>query len=237
MMTITQIFDSWVSSDEKRTLAGEPIKISLLTSIGRPAAMWLYETVRAMRPGATLEVGLAWACSSVGICAALRDNNAGRATIIDKDQYTGFRGTGIATLQNYGLWDRVRFYAEASELQLPRLLQIGERFQFAFIDGDHLIDYVFTDFTYVDRMLDVGGIVVFDDFPYAAVRRVVAHAIGNLHYEVFPCPEGRMAAIRKVAADDRGFGPWTAESPHLVWCDHSTDAAVLAKLEELDKRP
>ena len=237
MMPAEQILADWAAGRVKRTGAGEPIEISVMTSVGPSAALWLYRTVRALRQAATVEVGLAWACSALGICAALRDNGAGCATVIDPDQTTGFRDTGIATLRQYELWAHVRFLAERSEFALPALLHGGARFQFAFIDGDHRIDYVFTDFTYIDRMLDVGGVVVFDDFPFASVQRVVAHALGNLHYEVFPCPEGRLAALRKVRADDRGAGPWTAESPRLVWCDHSSDAGVQAKLRELDQRP
>jgi len=39
----------------------------------------------------------------------------------------------------------------------------GERIDFAFIDGAHTFDHVLVDFFYIDRMLNVGGIVAFDD--------------------------------------------------------------------------
>ena len=58
--------------------------------------------------------------------------------------------------------------------------------QFAFIDGWHTFDYTFIDFFYIDRILDVGGVVVFDDTnDYLAVRKVVRYALTHRAYSFY----------------------------------------------------
>jgi hypothetical protein len=56
---------------------------------------------------------------------------------------------------------------EAPSFQvLPKLQADGLRIDFAFIDGCHTFDYAMVDFFYIDKMLRVGGVVVFDDEYY-----------------------------------------------------------------------
>ena len=48
----------------------------------------------------------------------------------------------------------------------------GERIDFAFIDGAHTFDHALVDFFYIDRMLNVGGIVAFDDLGFPCIEKV-----------------------------------------------------------------
>jgi len=65
---------------------------------------------------------------------------------------------------------------------LPRLAVAGTRIQFAFIDGWHTFDHTLVDFFFVDRMLDVGGIVVIDDVGYPSIRRLCHFVLSNREY-------------------------------------------------------
>jgi hypothetical protein len=47
----------------------------------------------------------------------------------------------------------LRFYHAPSDEVLPRLCAQHERFDFAFIDGNHRFDYVLVDFFYIDKLL------------------------------------------------------------------------------------
>ena len=64
----------------------------------------------------------------------------------------------------------------------PRLAAAGSRIQFAFIDGWHTFDHALVDFFFVDRMLDVGGIVVIDDVGYPSIRRLCHFILSNREY-------------------------------------------------------
>jgi hypothetical protein len=71
--------------------------------------------------------------------------------------------------------DLITVYEDLSELRLPGLLAEGQRYDFAFIDGWHTFDQVLVEFFYINRMLDVGGIVVFDDVHLPSLAKVLAH--------------------------------------------------------------
>lgn len=205
-MTHAQIFDELYGGVTKRTVHGGEREITPILSAPRPAAEYLYHTVRELRPTTSLEIGMAWGFSSVAICSALRDNGGGVNVIVDPYQTCHFEGVGIAALDTFGLASLAEVHEQRSDLFLPTFWQGRKnRIQFAFIDGDHRVDAVFVDFYYVDKLLDEGGIVVFDDHQFPSVRDVVKYAVKNFHYETVACDEARFAVIRKVKLDDRGW--------------------------------
>jgi hypothetical protein len=55
------------------------------------------------------------------------------------------------------------------------LLTRGDHFDLVFIDGCHTFDNVLVDFFYAHRLLNVGGVVVFDDVSLNAVKHVVRY--------------------------------------------------------------
>jgi hypothetical protein len=120
---------------------------------------------------------------------------------------SGYEGIGLLNLQRAGLSDFVRFHGELSYRCLQRLEAEGVKLDFAFIDGMHTFDYVLTDFFYIDKMLRVGGVVVFDDLTYASIRKVVRFLVTNLPYSAIgPAPEPigrRRSLIRKISPRGR----------------------------------
>jgi predicted O-methyltransferase YrrM len=131
----------------------------------------------------TLEIGCAYGLSSLFICGALSDRSDPRHTIIDPFQATEWRGIGVANLHRagYGFFELIE---EASEVALPRLFAEGRTFQFALIDGFHTFDHILVDFFLVDRLLEVGGFVVFDDLHLPGVRKLLRYIASYPHYEV-----------------------------------------------------
>src|SRR3546814_16762242 len=83
--------------------------------------------------------------------------------ILDPQQSGNWKGIGIHNLRTAGLWDSVDLHEESSEYCLPRLAQSGVILDMAFIDGWHTFDHTLIDFFYINRMLRVGGGVIFDD--------------------------------------------------------------------------
>lgn len=173
----------------------------------------LYSLVRFLRPRVSIEVGLANGISAAHIAAGLRENGVGQHIAIDPFQHSDWADIGLATLEHAGVAKRVSVDQRPSHWVLPELESRGLRAQFAFIDGSHLFEYVIADFLGVDRILDVGGLIAFDDSDWPAITNVIRFALRNRNYAIFdtgtviePSPHRpRLAArwLRKLAARSR----------------------------------
>ena len=91
---------------------------------------------------------------------------------------------GEANLHRAGFADLVEHLNAPSHLALPRLIEDGLSIQFAFIDGWHTFDYVLVDFFLIDHLLDVGGVIAFDDANNPAIQQVLRYILANRRYEV-----------------------------------------------------
>ena len=161
-------------------------------AIGPAEGAALRDWVRKQRAQRTLETGLGFAISTLFICEALLESGPG-ATHIAMDPFqlralpvhtTTFAGVGLQTLEEAGVRDLVEFYAEESQIVLPRLLAERRELDLAFIDGNHRFEGVFLDLVYSGRLLKEGGIVFVDDTQFPGVRRAVDFCITNLGWTV-----------------------------------------------------
>jgi predicted O-methyltransferase YrrM len=146
----------------------------------------LYSLVRLLQPERTVEIGMANGLSTLFLASGLEDNGAGHHVAIDPYQTTDWGGAALALLRNAGLDHRVELVEKPSHQALPEMEQAGVKAQLVFVDGSHLFDYVMTDFVVADRILDVGGVMAFDDSDWPAVNQVIRYVICNRQYEVFP---------------------------------------------------
>lgn len=146
----------------------------------------LYSLVHYLQPNRTLEVGLANGVSAMYIAQSLHDNGKGKHLAIDPFQQSDWDDVGLLTLHRAGLEQWVSLDPRPSHWALPDIEEVGERIQFAFVDGSHLFDYVMADFMAIDRILDIGGMIAFDDSDWPAITGVIRFAIANRDYEVFP---------------------------------------------------
>jgi predicted O-methyltransferase YrrM len=97
-------------------------------------------------------------------------------------QSTGQRmsASGLQILEEAGVRYLVEFYAEESQIVLPRLLAEGRRFDLAFLDGNHRFEGVSLDLIYAGRLLKQGSIVFVDDTQLPGVQRAVNFCVSNL---------------------------------------------------------
>jgi predicted O-methyltransferase YrrM len=147
----------------------------------------LQRIIDDIRPAATLEVGMAYGISTLFIMDAL--HRSGRAPYVhyalDPFQSTLWRGIGVQHVREAGYESSLRFIEERSELALPELVRTGVKIDFALIDGWHTFDQVMVEFYYINRLLNVGGVVAFDDTARASINRVVRYAINYDAYQVY----------------------------------------------------
>jgi hypothetical protein len=160
--------------------------------------MHLYDFVRAIKPKKTLEIGMAYGISSLFICQAHRDNGGGYHTAIDPDEEDRFKSIGLLNIERAKLEDLFHFFKARSDDLLPKLYAQDKRFDFAFIDGLHLFDFVLVDFFYIDKLLSIGGHVAFDDLWMPGVRKAVSFILKNTPYRLIPPPSRRITPIWKT---------------------------------------
>ncbi|MDY0002782.1 MAG: class I SAM-dependent methyltransferase [Polyangia bacterium] len=207
-MNIREILDDVYQDNVKQAAWGRKRTLDTSLSIDRKTAEYLYRLVLELRPRRCIEIGMAWGFSSVPICAALRDGSNGRSLILDPFQRSTYGDVGRILLGRFGLNRWARFVPERSDVHLPKLFARGHETDFGFIDGDHRADATFVDFYYINKMLRVGGHLVFDDFQFASVRSVVQYALKTFHYVSVAQDNKRLAVLRRTGADDRGWGAY-----------------------------
>src|SRR5665647_3489404 len=71
----------------------------------------------------------------------------------------GWSGMGLLNVKKAGYEAIVEFYGKPSYLALPQILGTGCKIDFALIDGMHTFDFALVDFFYIDRLLNIGGVV------------------------------------------------------------------------------
>lgn len=179
--------------------------VKIHSSISSSEGQLLQRLVRQVNATVSLEVGLAYGVSALFICDALNVRNGTQHIVIDPKQHTwgdSWEGIGIANLRRAGYSDIVRLIEAPSYRALPELERAGQRVDFALIDGWHTFDFTLVDFFFIDRMLNVGGVVAFDDANWPAVRKVCRFVKTNLAYSVLavdgidqePSPTRRLSA-------------------------------------------
>ena len=144
----------------------------------------LYHLIRDFKPTKTLEVGFAYGLSTLFICQALADNGQGSHIAIDPYQNRKFRSIGLLNIERADLSKFLQFYPQPSYQVLAELNSQEESFDFAFIDGSHLFDFIMVDFFFIDRLLAQNGFIVFDDLWLPSVRKVVSFALHNRAYRL-----------------------------------------------------
>lgn len=152
---------------------------------------FLQKLIALHRPSVTIEVGLAFGVSALYICEALREENPDfRHYIVDPNQRTNWHNVGLKNLREAGFLNNIIFFEEKAEIALPKILEQGKLFDFAFIDGWHTFDHTLADFFFINKMLKPGGVVAFDDAQWHGVGRVIDHVLS------YPCfvPEDAMAS-------------------------------------------
>lgn len=163
----------------------------------------------AVKPDLSLEIGFAYGVSTLFACSALdRNSKFARHIVVDPCQSSLYEGIGMLNLERAGYDRFVELIEEPSETALPRLLHARTRIQAAIIDGWHTFDHALVDFFYVNKMLDPGGVVIFDDVNMPAIARLIGHVLTYPAYRFFDATPIARAPNPFVALRRRfhGFG-------------------------------
>jgi len=154
------------------------------TSVTPGRGKFLGDLVRRLKPAATLEVGMGWGLSTLHMLEAMVENGGVRQPhiIMDPFQQKNYHNGALHVLRAAGVDQFVEHHAEPSEIFLPKLVEQGRQFDFAFIDGDHRFDGAFVDVVFVHKLLKPGGVMAVDDTELDAVQLACRFAETNLGY-------------------------------------------------------
>jgi predicted O-methyltransferase YrrM len=173
------------------TVEGRVVRVHSYMHIPRGECELLYRQMAATRATQAIEVGMAFGISTLCLCDALCRNTpleTGKRphlVVMDPFQHGDiWQGVGLEQIRSAGFGDVVEFHERTSQAVLPELAAKEYRIQFAFIDGSHMFDEALIDFFYVDQMLEIGGVIVFDDVGLQSINAVVRFVLANRDYEL-----------------------------------------------------
>lgn len=119
----------------------------------------------------SFETGVANGISTLAIVQAI-SRNQGHHYGIDPCQHSDHKGVALTLLNEYGCLSSFTLCEGPAHLELPKLIEADEKFDFGFIDGMHKFDYKFVDFFLADQVLKVGGILVFHDILLPSTKKI-----------------------------------------------------------------
>ncbi|MBY0312891.1 MAG: class I SAM-dependent methyltransferase [Phycisphaerales bacterium] len=165
-----------VEGEDGSTLRAWPVG---LTRERGEALGLLARRERAMR---CVETGFAFGMSASFLLEAVIDTLATCSadaappllTSIDPFAQIAWKNAGVRHLRAAGAEHLHRLIVEPSEIVLPRLLSAGERFDLAFVDGDHRFEHVMIDIFYARRLVGPGRLIIVDDAWMPSVQKACA---------------------------------------------------------------
>lgn len=154
------------------------------TSVTPGRGKFLGDLVRELKPASTIEVGMGWGLSTLHILEAMVANGGVHQPhiIMDPFQRQAYHNVALMVLREAGVDQFIDYHAEPSEIFLPKLVEQGRQFDFAFIDGDHRFDGAFVDVVFVNKLLKPGGLMAVDDTELDAVHLACRFAVTNWGY-------------------------------------------------------
>ncbi|MET1255422.1 SDR family NAD(P)-dependent oxidoreductase [Aliikangiella maris] len=190
----------------------------------------LYQIIVENQCQRSLEIGLAFGLSALFICQAHHVKGGGEHTAVDPCQSVEFESIGIDQVNKAGLSQYFNLLEAKDYDILPELVKQQQKYDFIFIDGLHMHDYVVIDYFYSDLLLEVGGIMAFDDCHAPGVSSAVAYLEENRNYRLLENDTGqRLRVYQKMAEDDRTI---TKPNHHVDYVQKYYQFAGEAELRE-----
>lgn len=162
---------------------GEKTKLHSHTSAKQ--GIFLQEMFRAANVKNSVEVGFAYGISAMFILEMHREkrNAPGAHIAIEPDEYWG--PAAMYNIEEEGLGSYLELKRDYSDKVLPKLFYEDHRIQLAYIDSTKQFDVLLQDFYFIDKMLDVDGIIILDDCLFPGVGRVAKFINSLPHYSCY----------------------------------------------------
>ena len=157
--------------------------VDVHSTTSREQCDFLQDIIRDNHLKHSIEIGFAYGASTLAITEEIV-KNGGKHVVIDKFQNSAWGGNGIDLLKQAGYSEDVEFHEEFCYMVLPGLLKDERRFDFAYIDSTKQLDWLLVDFFFLDKIMDVNGIIVFDDVTFPGIRKLLRYLCQFPNYQV-----------------------------------------------------
>ncbi len=179
---MNQLLEKVFSS--KTFLTKDKESIQIHSETGKTQCEFLQKLISENKFSKSIEIGFAYGLSALAITEEIVKNN-GRHVLIDKFENTGWNGVGLDLEAQAGYSQNIDFYEEFCYVVLPKLLEEGRKFDFAYIDSTKQLDWLVVDFFFLDKLLVKGGIIVFDDVSFPGIRKLLRYITQFPDYRVY----------------------------------------------------
>jgi predicted O-methyltransferase YrrM len=185
-----------LSTNKTQDENGNPVELH--SSVDKEEIEFISGLIKDNQLYRAVEVGCAMGMSSLAIADAINHAPGAAHYIIDPFQKSQWKNIGVTNLKKAG-YNQFTLIEDYSEFALPRLVKEGVRVNFGFIDGWHTFDHTLIDFFYINRMLDIGGIVVIDDLQMTPINRMIRYLYN------YPCYEFAGRVMNREITSKRRF--------------------------------
>ena len=200
-----RLYELYNADEVMGTESNEPMRIDKSTLITPEQGELLRILCRKFNAVNTLEIGFAYGFSTVWILDALRFQPNSSHIAIDPFQRVMWGGVGIASTNSLNYKKNFQWIEDYSILALSNFIKQGKSFDLIFIDGNHRFDDVMVDFYLSDLVLEIGGLLIFDDMWLPSIRRVIDFIKTNRSYVIIRTSVENMAVFKKIAKDSRNW--------------------------------
>lgn len=231
---IDEIYKSQkVNSSDDKPRDAFPVSLSYSDGVA------LHQVITETKSLRTLEVGMAYGISSLFILQGLEDNGGGEHIAVDPYQKGWWEEIGKLNVARAGFSSSFRCIEHPSFTVLPQLLSEGKQFDFIFVDGNHRFEFILVDFFFADRLLRVGGRVMFHDTWLPSIRKIMSfihrNRSGFYKFDQRYCgiPRTGRAYLRAFLSTLRKV-PMDIHASHVYASRFFPNYCVLEKCEERD---
>jgi len=175
---------SLLKQRSKSSQSDESLAHGLQSGISDDKGLLIGRAITKYRSKCALEIGFANGFSSLFILDALDQKGGGTLLSLDPFQMSDWEGRGVERVNAAKFLSKHEFLERSAWEALPELIEAGRQFDFCLIDGSHSFDNAFIDFYLVDKLLDKGALLAFDDVGWSGVERVVHYVVTNRDYSI-----------------------------------------------------
>lgn len=212
--------------------------ISVHSETGQEQCEFLQNIIRTRNFSKSIEVGFAYGTSTLAITEEIV-KNGGKHVVIDKFEVSDWKSHGLDLMTQAGHINDIEFHEEYCYVTLPKLLEQGRKFDFAYIDSTKQLDWLLVDFFYIDKMMEVNGVIVFDDTMFQSIRKLMRYISQFPNYHVlsqFPGNELPVKNRRLVKLVNLFKNPESILKEEILLSDYdlgiNARAVALIKTEE-----
>lgn len=180
----------------KRFVTSQNKEVTIHSETGREQCLFLQKIISENKVKESIEIGFAYGMSTLAIAEKVV-GNGGRHVVIDKFERSFWDSVGLELVAQAGYSDSVEYFEDFSYAVLPKLLDEGRKFDFAYIDSTKLFDWLLVDFFFLDKLLKINGIIVFDDVSHLGIRKLLRYIAQLPGYRVYSTsPENQSLHVK-----------------------------------------